>query len=91
VGELDLATVTELRAALAQHVDGQRAIALDLRELTFLDSTGLRLMVELWKYRHDKPVAFVAPTGDVARAIDISGLRNFLKFVSDPCDAGHDF
>jgi anti-anti-sigma factor len=47
-GELDLSTIDELEAAVASRVDGRpELVVLDLRELTFLDSTGLRLMLRL--------------------------------------------
>jgi anti-anti-sigma factor len=87
VGELDLATAPSVRDAIAEHGHGYEAIALDLRELTFMDSSGLNLLVELWKRRFEQRIAFVAPTGEVARAIDISGLRWVVPFVDDPRDA----
>jgi anti-anti-sigma factor len=47
-GELDLSTVGELSDRLSSELDGQpSALTLDLSELTFMDSTGLRLLIEL--------------------------------------------
>ena len=43
-GELDLATVGTLQAAL-DGIEGAGRLVLDLRGLSFLDSTGLRLLV----------------------------------------------
>jgi anti-anti-sigma factor len=41
-GELDLATAPKLEGHLEQvEQDGVRAVVLDLRDLTFVDSTGL--------------------------------------------------
>jgi anti-anti-sigma factor len=46
VGELDLATASELEAAIAQLcIGGAREIVLDLHELSFVDSTGLRVIL----------------------------------------------
>jgi anti-sigma B factor antagonist len=46
VGELDVATGPLLEAQLRQlHDSGFGHIVLDLRELTFMDSTGIRLIV----------------------------------------------
>ena len=46
VGELDLSTVPVVDAQLSELVDaGFRRLVLDLRELRFLDSTGLRLLL----------------------------------------------
>ena len=47
-GELDLATSGELEATIRQlHDSGFGDVVVDLRELTFIDSTGLRLLLEL--------------------------------------------
>jgi anti-sigma B factor antagonist len=46
VGELDLATIDAVREPLdANHADGAGPVVLDLRSVTFMDSTGLRLVV----------------------------------------------
>lgn len=47
-GELDMSTVQ----ALSEHIDKQLStgvtdLTLDLREMAFMDSTGLRLLIEL--------------------------------------------
>jgi len=47
-GELDLVTVEELGTEIDQlRSDGIAAIVLDLRQLSFMDSTGLRLLLSL--------------------------------------------
>ena len=43
-GELDLVTVETLRAAL-DGIENTDRLVLDLRGLTFMDSTGLQLLV----------------------------------------------
>ena len=48
VGELDIATVDKLQAEVARLLEtGFAKIVLDLRGVRFLDSTGLRLVLEL--------------------------------------------
>jgi anti-sigma B factor antagonist len=47
-GELDLATVEQLETQIAElRTRGWATIVLDLRRLDFMDSTGLRLLIEL--------------------------------------------
>jgi anti-anti-sigma factor len=47
-GELDLATVTRVdREIDALRSRGFTSVVLDLRELTFMDSTGVRMLVRL--------------------------------------------
>jgi anti-sigma B factor antagonist len=45
-GELDLATVGTVHDAIRSLMGSKRSITLDLRGLTFIDSTGLRLILE---------------------------------------------
>ena len=48
VGELDLATVDKLRAEIDRpHEVGFDHLVLDLRQVRFMDSTGLRLVLEV--------------------------------------------
>ena len=45
-GELDLSTAAQLRDALFAAIDGQRSVWLDLSTCSFIDSTGLRVIIE---------------------------------------------
>ena len=44
-GELDLATVPQLSAAVAEHHDAG-LLVLDLTAVTFIDSTGVRVLIQ---------------------------------------------
>jgi anti-anti-sigma factor len=47
-GELDLSSVSALSERVNSELDGSiTVLTLDLSELTFMDSTGLRLLIEL--------------------------------------------
>jgi anti-anti-sigma factor len=82
VGEVDLATVDELHEPLTELLaNGFTQIGIDLREVTFMDSTGLRLLV-LWRRRaqadgFDLQIA-VDPAGPVARVVELTGLQEVL-------------
>jgi anti-sigma B factor antagonist len=82
-GELDLATAETLRAAL-DGVEGAGRLVLDLRGLSFLDSTGLRLLVVLNQraQRDGFELKIVAPAAPADKAIRISGLDHALPFVA---------
>ena len=45
-GEIDIATVDDVSAAVRAEL-ARGPVLLDLRELTFIDSSGLRMLVEL--------------------------------------------
>ena len=81
-GELDLATISQLRGAL----DGLESLVhlvLDLRGLSFVDSSGLHLLVELNQraQRHAFELTLIAPEPPVDRAIRLCGLYEALPFA----------
>ncbi len=86
-GELDLATVEALRAALDGIEDAGRLV-LDLRGLSFIDSTGLRLLVALHgrSQRDGFQLTLVAPAAPADKAIRLSGLDHALPFVAAEAD-----
>jgi anti-sigma B factor antagonist len=86
IGEVDVATV----ALVAQHLDDARGagaarIVLDLRETTFIDSSGLHLALGWHERARREGFGFALTPGraHVQRAIDASGLGASLTFVSE--------
>lgn len=87
-GELDMSTVAEVEEAVERHCTGRDALVVDLRELVFLDSTGLRLLLALQRRDDGTAVAFTVPTArPVGRVLDMAGVRRLLRWVEDPADA----
>jgi anti-sigma B factor antagonist len=82
-GELDLATVPLVDDAVRRHGREREGLVVDLRGLDFMDSSGLRLMIELQRL-DGVEVAFVAPGERVARLFDITGVRSMLRWVAEP-------
>jgi anti-sigma B factor antagonist len=82
-GELDLASVETLRAALDE-IENAGRLVLDLRGLSFLDSTGLHLLLALdQRARRDGfQLALIAPAAPADRAIQLTGLDQALPFVA---------
>ena len=82
-GELDLVTVETLRAAL-DAIEGADHLVLDLRGLSFMDSTGVQLLVTLHQraQRDGLQLTLVAPAAPVDRAIQLCGLDQTLPFVA---------
>lgn len=84
VGELDLATVDLLQRTLSEIDDGA-TIVLDLSGLSFIDSTGLRLVLDLnERYGGEADrLRVVAGSPAVERLLDIVGLRDQLPLITD--------
>ncbi len=77
-GELDLGTADEVHQRLAELRDARQAVVLDLDELTFMDSTGIRLVLSAcedaaehdWSFRVTRGSERVRHVLEVARVID---------------------
>jgi anti-sigma B factor antagonist len=86
-GELDLATAPELEDALLPLLREGGSVLLDLRELEFMDSTGVRVIVaaHLAGQEHGGRLSLARTEAGsaVARVLEISGLDTVLDIV-DP-------
>lgn len=85
VGELDVATAGELEATLRELRDaGFDRIVLDLRELEFLGSAGLQLIVlqDEFARRDGHEFTLIAGPPAVQRVIEVCGLLDHLRFSS---------
>jgi anti-sigma B factor antagonist len=87
-GELDLATVGELDRALHTLAKTKRAVTLDLRELRFIDSTGLRLILKIDALARQDGFNFAVVRGPetVQRIFASTGLEDHVVFVDAPED-----
>ncbi len=89
-GEIDLSTVTELQDRLDEALEGDpRVVVLDLRQVSFLDSSGLRLILRLNKHQEERDGRLVLVRGGrrVARVLEITGADRELEIVDDPAEA----
>lgn len=77
-GELDLVTIAILETAIYQQIShGVQAIVLDLREVTYMDSTGLRLLLQLDREAGSDRFTFaiIDADGPVRRLLTLTALR----------------
>lgn len=84
-GEVDLATVDDLRVAIDQAVEGgSSSVAVDLTDATFMDSTGLKALVMAHRQfdQDGRSFAIVVSGGPVSRLIDLSGVNTTIRTVS---------
>ena len=85
-GELDLATAPQLEDTVLPVVRSGRDAVIDLRQLEFMDSTGVRVMVaaHLAAQEHGARLAVVrSDRGAVHRVLEVSGLDGVLDMVDD--------
>jgi anti-anti-sigma factor len=74
VGELDIGTAPRLDEAV-HDTPSEDEFVLDLSELTFLDSCGMRSILELARTRNGNgPLVILDPSRAVSRVFDIVGI-----------------
>jgi len=84
-GEIDLATVGHVRDAVDRERRPEQDVVLDLREVSFMDTSGLRYVLEVVE-RADRDgfsVQIVRGPAAVQRVFEVSGLDPRLPFVDD--------
>jgi anti-anti-sigma factor len=79
-GELDMAAVRAVERVVARLPRDRSRVVVDLGELEFLDSTGLRLLLTLQQREDGTAVAFTEPGPRVGRVLDITGVRGLLSW-----------
>lgn len=77
-GEVDVLTAPQLSAALLGCSDTHRQLVCDLSEVTFMDSTGLRAVIEA---RRREPERFVLGgiSHEVQRLLELTGTAPLFK------------
>ncbi len=76
VGEVDLNSSPELRTAILEAAKRGGTLAVELREVPYMDSSGVATLVEGLKAMEPKGGAFVllAPSSAVAKVLQLSRL-----------------
>ena len=82
-GELDLVTVPKVRAVLQDHREGD--LVLDLREVAFMDTSGVHLIFEQQRRAEADGFSFALVRGPdpLQQLFDIVGLTHRLTFVDE--------
>jgi anti-sigma B factor antagonist len=83
-GELDLATAPALEEALGRAFETDAArVVLDLRELEFIDSSGLRTLLTARRRSEDAAARFslVAGHRGLERTLEIAGVHKVFNWT----------
>ncbi|HYZ27624.1 MAG TPA: STAS domain-containing protein [Thermoleophilaceae bacterium] len=88
-GEIDLATVDIVKAAVERELQPGDDLVFDLRGVAFMDTSGLRYLLELAERssREEFVLRVIRGPRAVQRVFEISGVEGRLPFV-DGLEAG---
>jgi anti-anti-sigma factor len=84
-GELDMASAPSLQEALERtEPDAGTMLVLDVQQLRFIDSTGLRVILWARERCQDRDLAFALTPGSpqVQRLLAISGAGEHLRIIT---------
>jgi anti-sigma B factor antagonist len=80
-GEVDLMAAPQLRTALLDATQRDAAqIDLDLDEVTFIDSTGISVILQAWQRLNEqgRRLVLIAASRPVTRVLETAGLAELL-------------
>lgn len=82
-GELDLGTAPQLRTALEEALVYARLVLLDVSDVSFMDSSGLRVVLEasIGARAQDARVLLVGVSEEVEALIDLTGTRPHIDLL----------
>jgi anti-sigma B factor antagonist len=76
-GEMDITVAGAFEEAVQRLISGRHPglVRIDLRGLEFLDSTGVSVLVRLWRLarRENWSLRVINPTGAVRQILDVTG------------------
>lgn len=80
-GELDLAAASEFRSVMEPITsNGEVSLSLDLSKLTYIDSTGIGILISILKARKEMnaPFKVIHIPAQVQKLFDMIGISKFL-------------
>src|SRR5262245_28360629 len=89
VGELDMASADRLREAVSA-VDGRGDVILDMSQLTFVDSSGIHVFIELARNLAGGRSSIIlrCPSPIALRTLELVGAAGFVGVkIEDPAPA----
>jgi anti-anti-sigma factor len=88
-GELDLSVADRLQIAIDEAGTGPGSTLIDLRYCTFIDSTGIAVILRAHRAREKEGGRLVvhSPSSSVQRVFTLTGLTDSALVVPDPSEA----
>jgi anti-anti-sigma factor len=89
-GEVDLATASTLERELLRAEQAHWVVAIDLTNVSFLDSTGLHAIMDANLRLRDRGGRLLIVQGppQVSRVFELTGLSDHLDLVPDEAELG---
>lgn len=88
-GDVDLAAHARFEADVEKSWDGSTDLVVDCSQVAFLDSMGLRVLVQTRQRatENGRDFTLAAPSEPVLRVLDLAGVRSLFSVVGPVPDA----
>ncbi len=87
VGELDIFTFRKIDPFISENMlERERAIVVDMSELSFMDSSGIKLIVKLRKLVGEGNMALCSINENIERILEITKFKDKVHIIDKPCD-----
>jgi anti-anti-sigma factor len=85
-GELDLASAPRLQSAIDASLAARAVVVLDLQQLQFIDSTGLRVILSARARSRacGHELAITPGSQQVQRLLSVTGVSDHLRIIAAP-------
>ena len=81
-GEMNTLTAPELAKALEGELDGVDGLDVDMHELTYISSAGLRVLLNAYRILEDKNgVTVRGACREIVEVFDSTGFSSFINLV----------
>lgn len=83
-GELDLSTIPRMESPLLEQIQQRSAVLVDLTELSFIDSSGIGVLINAFRESNGVPMHVLVGEGSqVERVFQIAGIADAMPVFSD--------
>jgi anti-sigma B factor antagonist len=87
-GELDLATAPVVEGELHRAEEEHHVVAIDLRQVNFIDSSGLHMLIKARDRasRSGRRLVVLQGSAQVRRLLALTGLVDHMEVMDDPAE-----
>lgn len=91
IGEVDLATAATLERELVSAEESHDVVALDLRQTSFMDSTGVHMLIAADRRLRERGGCLVVVQGppQIRRLLELTHVAEHLVLVDDQAEVEH--
>ena len=88
-GEMDNLMCSDLNSFVFENIHRhESAVVVDVSELSYMDTCGIKLLAELMKRFSEEKVAMFGVSTNILRILEIPGYETLVRYIRIPCDAG---